>query len=138
MMYRQKFETIPVWVRFPNLNFCFRTSTALSKIASVIGKPICMDHATAAGTRFAFSRECVEFGIDADFPTEIRMKYKGKSIMQKVEYTWKPNPCKTCHTFDHGEKACPLKGIVSKTKQIWVPKKPQVGNDVSMPTEGTM
>lgn len=138
VMYRQKFETIPVWVRFPNLNFCFRTSTALSKIASVIGKPISMDHATEASTRFAFARVCVEVGIDADFPTEIRMKYKGKSIMQKVEYAWKPNPCKTCHTFDHGEKACPLKGSVSKPKQIWVPKKPQVGNDVSTPTEGTM
>ncbi|XXG82814.1 hypothetical protein AAC387_Pa10g0702 [Persea americana] len=53
-MCRQMFETIPVWVRFPNLNFCFRTSNAFSKIASVIGRPICMDHATAAGTRFCF------------------------------------------------------------------------------------
>lgn len=52
-MYRKKLETIPIWVRFPNLNFCFRSSSALSKIASVIGRPICMDHATASGTRFA-------------------------------------------------------------------------------------
>lgn len=122
-MNRQTFETIPIWVRFPNLNFCFRTSTALSKIASVIGKPICMDHATAAGTRFAFARVCIEVGIDAEFPAEIRIKYKEKMLVQKVEYAWKPNPCKTCHTFDHGEKACPKTTFASKPKQIWVPKK---------------
>ncbi|XXG82787.1 hypothetical protein AAC387_Pa10g0678 [Persea americana] len=124
-MCRQMFETIPVWVRFPNLNFCFRTSNALSKIASVIGRPICMDHATTAGTRFAFARVCIEVGLDADFPGEIRMKYKGKTILQKVEYAWKPNPCKACHTFDHGDKACLLKVSAPKPKQIWIPKKNQ-------------
>jgi len=49
-MHRENLETIPVWIRLPNLNFCFRTNSALSKIGSVIGNPICMDHATAKGT----------------------------------------------------------------------------------------
>lgn len=51
------------------------------------------------------------------------MKYKGKTILQKVEYAWKPIPCKSCATFDHGDNACPLKGPAPKPKQIWVPKK---------------
>ncbi|XXG82823.1 hypothetical protein AAC387_Pa10g0710 [Persea americana] len=73
-MSRDNLESIPVWVRLPNLNFCFRTSSALSKIATVIGNPICMNRATSTGTRYAFARVCVEIGIDTDFPTELRMK----------------------------------------------------------------
>ena len=87
----------------------------MSKIASVIGRPICMDHATATGTS-AFPRVCIEVGLDADFPREIRMKSKGTTIVQKVEYAWKPNPC----------KACPLKVSAPKPKQIWIPKKSQL------------
>ena len=122
-MHRENLDTIPVWIRLPNLNFCFRTNSALSKIGSVIGNPICMDHATAAGTRYAFARICVEVDIDAEFPSELRMKYKEQTIIQKIDYAWKPNPCKACRTFTHGEKSCPLKIDNSKPKQVWVPKK---------------
>ena len=58
-MYRENLEANPVWVRLSNLNFCFQTNSALSKIASVIGNPICMDHATASGNRYAFLLEPV-------------------------------------------------------------------------------
>ena len=53
------------------------------------------------------------------------MKYKDKTIIQKVEYAWKPNPCRTCRTFNHGDKSCPLKIDRSKPKKVWVPKKKQ-------------
>ena len=126
-MSRDNLETIPVWVRLPNLNFCFRTSSALSKIASVIGNLKCMDHATATGTRYAFARVCVEVGLDAEFPTELRMKYKEKTIFQRVEYAWRPSPCKTCRTFTHGDNSCPLKDVQGQPKQVWVPKKSSSG-----------
>lgn len=87
-MYRHDLETIPTWVRFPNLNFCFRCKSALSKISSVVGNPICIDQATAAGTRNASVWVCIEFGI-------IRI------------FVWKPNPCEQWCTFNHGDKACP-------------------------------
>ncbi|XXG79967.1 hypothetical protein AAC387_Pa09g0930 [Persea americana] len=75
-------------------------------------------------SRYAFARVCVEVGIDAEFPTELRMKYKEKTIIQKVEYAWRPHPCKTCRTFTHGDNSCPLKGAQQKQKQVWVPKTP--------------
>ena len=73
-------------MQFPNLNFYFRFSSALRKIASVIGWPTCMDHVTAFGTHFAFARVCIEVGIDAEFLVEIRMKYIEKTILRRVEY----------------------------------------------------
>ena len=132
-MSRDNLETIPVWVRLPNLNFCFRTSSALSKFTTVIGNPICMDHATATGTRFAFARVYVEVGIDAEFPTELRMKYKDKTILQKVEYAWRPSSYKTCKTFTHGDNSCILKTVQHKPKQVWVPKKSSL---VGIPAAG--
>lgn len=122
-MCRDNLQSIPVWVRLPNLNFCFRTTSALSKIATVLGNPLCMDHATATGSRYAFARVCVEVGIDAEFPSELRMKYKEKTIIQKVEYAWRPHPCKTCRTFTHGDNSCPFKLAKHTPKQVWVPKK---------------
>eukprot|EP00268_Persea_americana_P024514 TRINITY_DN23926_c0_g1_i3.p1 TRINITY_DN23926_c0_g1~~TRINITY_DN23926_c0_g1_i3.p1 ORF type:complete len:208 (-),score=27.47 TRINITY_DN23926_c0_g1_i3:37-660(-) len=74
-MYRDNLETTPVWVHLPNMNFCFRTTSALSKIATVIGNPICMDHATATGTRYAFARVCVEVDVDAELPTCSSLSY---------------------------------------------------------------
>lgn len=70
-MYRHDLETIPTWVRFPNLSFCFRSKSALSKISSVVGNPVCMDQATAAGTQNAFVRVCTEVGIDPELPLVI-------------------------------------------------------------------
>lgn len=124
-MYRKNLETIPIWVRLPNLNFCFWTNFALSKIASVIGNPICMDYATATGTCYAFDRICVEVDVDAEFPFELCMKYKDKTIIQKVEYASKPNPCKSCKTFNHGDKFYLLKADMSRPKKVWVRKKSQ-------------
>lgn len=82
-MSRDNLQTIPIWVRLPNLNFCFRTTSALSKLASVIGNPIYMDHAnaTATGTSYAFAKMCVEVDVDATFPFELRMKFKEKTIV---------------------------------------------------------
>jgi len=65
----------------------------------------------------------VEVDVDAELPNELRMKYKDKTIIQKLDYAWKPNPCKACRTFNHGEKSCPFKVDKSTTKQVWVPKK---------------
>ena len=86
-----------------------------------------MDHATATGTRYAFARVCVEVRIDAEFPTELRMKYKEKTIFQRVEYAWRPSPCKTYRTFTHGDNSCPLKDVQRQPKQVWVPKKSSSG-----------
>lgn len=80
-MSRDNLEIIPIWFHFPNLNFCFRISSALSKIASVLSYPICMDLAIVIGTRYAFARVCVEVGVDAEFPSELHMKYKEKTII---------------------------------------------------------
>ncbi|XXG82780.1 hypothetical protein AAC387_Pa10g0671 [Persea americana] len=82
-----------------------------------------MDHATATGFGYAFARVCVEVGIDAEFPSELRMKYKEKTVIQKVEYAWRPHPCKTCRTFTHGDSSCTFKLDKHTPKQIWVPKK---------------
>ncbi|XP_074289449.1 uncharacterized protein LOC141614601 [Silene latifolia] len=52
--------TVPIWVLFPNLDPCFWSQTALSKVASFVGKPICADEPTTTKSKIAFARILVE------------------------------------------------------------------------------
>lgn len=73
---KEEFKTIFVWVKFPNLNFCFRSASSLSKLSSVIGNLLYMDEATALGTRLAFARVCIEVNVDCKFLSIFRMHYE--------------------------------------------------------------
>lgn len=78
-----------------------------------------MDKATATGIRLAFARLCVEVNLESILPSEVTIEYKDMIFTRAVEYACRPNPCKRCQTFNHGETSCPMKGTV---KQAWVPK----------------
>ena len=108
-------KSIPIWEKFPNLNFCFRSKSELSKNSSLIGIPLYMDHSTATRTRIAFARICIDVNVDSPLPDEVFITYNDKTIVQRVEYAWRPSPCTKCSTFSHSDKACPLK---LKIKQV--------------------
>lgn len=58
----------------------------LSKIASLIGKPIIMDHLTMNKTRMGFVRILVKVDINRDYPSTLHIFYKGKHVVD-VEYS---------------------------------------------------
>lgn len=47
--------TIPMWVKFPRLNFSHWDITSISKMASTIGRPIMMDEPTKQRKRLAYA-----------------------------------------------------------------------------------
>ncbi|KAK9725294.1 hypothetical protein RND81_05G134400 [Saponaria officinalis] len=104
---------VPVWVLYPNLDPCFWSSSALSKVASFVGRPICADETTTCKTKIAFARILVEVDISKELPR----------TFHKMGYT-----------KDHCKK--------NKVKQVYRPKvvpSPaaiEVGNASSMDSEG--
>ncbi|XP_074301487.1 uncharacterized protein LOC141632882 [Silene latifolia] len=58
--------TVPVWVIFPNLDPYFCSQTALGKVASYVGKPICVDETTTNKSKIAFARVLVEVDISKE------------------------------------------------------------------------
>lgn len=79
--------SIPVWVKFPNLRMSCRAVNGLSKFASCIGTPICMDHyTTSTSEKLTFARVLVEVFADDPLPHSITVRCKGTSFEQPVEY----------------------------------------------------
>ena len=54
---------VPVWVKFPSLPLCCWSPVCLSKIASVIGKPIQYDQLTSNLSRMSYARVLVEIDL---------------------------------------------------------------------------
>ncbi|XP_059290159.1 uncharacterized protein LOC132043716 [Lycium ferocissimum] len=66
-------NAIPLWVKFPCLPLGYWSTEALSKLASVVGKPMYIDKFTAGMDRISFARVLVEADISHPLPEEIEI-----------------------------------------------------------------
>ncbi|XP_074313849.1 uncharacterized protein LOC141649045 [Silene latifolia] len=103
--------SVPVWVLFPNLDPCFWSQSALSKVASFVGRPICTDEPTTNKSKIAFARILVEVDLSQDLP-------KGMCRYPNIEYEWVPHFCHTCKKIGHTQDRCNR----NKPKQVYKPK----------------
>ncbi|KAH0693411.1 hypothetical protein KY285_020508 [Solanum tuberosum] len=88
----KKFPTkIPLWVEFPNLPMMCWGRNSLSRIDSVVGKPIYADEYTAKQTRISIARMLIEVNISNPLPNEITvLEPNGRQIQQEIQYDWRP------------------------------------------------
>lgn len=107
-MNRQVFDSVPIWIRLPNLKLYYYTTEGLSKFGSFIGRPLYTDQLTASQSRLAFARICVEIKLTAERPTKIPFITEfGKLEYQTIEYEWVPTACDGCTKFGHPTLKCP-------------------------------
>ncbi|XP_011007500.1 PREDICTED: uncharacterized protein LOC105113160 [Populus euphratica] len=107
---------LPTWVRFPNLPLRCWTPLYLSKLASVIGKPIHCDDSTTNMTRLSYARVLIEVDFLGDLPSSVNVILPNDSnLAQQVLYESLPHFCKSSHVLGHTENAC-HKGTKSKRK----------------------
>ena len=98
---------LPVWVKFPNLPLQCWSPFCLSKLASVIGKPLHADAPTTSMTRLSYARVLVEVDLLADLPSSINITLpNGVSKPQVVLYESLPRFYKRCKTPGHLNFAC--------------------------------
>ncbi|XP_026459012.1 uncharacterized protein LOC113359628 [Papaver somniferum] len=101
-------KSVPTWVNLRKVPLHMWNATALSKIASLIGKPIMMDKFTLSRSRMSFARVLVEIDFDYKYPLVVPVYYKGKHVVDVyVEYSWKPPVFSECSTFGHSLAKCP-------------------------------
>ncbi|KAJ6865060.1 hypothetical protein NC651_035579 [Populus alba x Populus x berolinensis] len=99
---------IPVWVKFPNLPLQCWSLKCLSKIASVLGKPVQSDILTHTISRLSYARVLVEVNLLSDLPYSIDINLPNDSLLkQQVIYETLPRFCKHCRTLDHLTSTCP-------------------------------
>lgn len=121
---------VPIWVQFPKLDLRFWGGRGLSKVASLLGKPIKADKHTKEKKLVNYARVLIEIDITKEIPEKVTFVDEfGDFIEQKVECEWKPIKYTKCKMFVLEEAQC-RKGV----RREWVRKTtepPQV------PLEGT-
>ncbi|KAJ6973894.1 hypothetical protein NC653_034040 [Populus alba x Populus x berolinensis] len=99
---------IPVWVRFPNLPLCCGSPSCLSKIASVLGKPIQSDHMTSTLSHMSYAHVLVEIDLREDLQHSVAVSLpSGPLLHQKVVYEAMPKLCNYCNVLGHTRLLCP-------------------------------
>jgi hypothetical protein len=117
-----------VWIRFPNLPLKCWSPTCLSKIASVIGKPIHYDMLTTLMSRLSYARVLIEVDLLVDLPNSINFVLpNGMLLLQLVVYKSIPRFCKHCQVIGHTDSACTRIGSNKRkkhTQEASTPAKP--------------
>ncbi|CAK8560653.1 unnamed protein product [Lathyrus sativus] len=109
-------RTLPIWVKLPQLPLHLWGAKSLSKIGSVIGKPLVTVECTANKLRVSYARILIEVDITQPLIDEITIRnVAGDIIMQPVQYEWRPKFCETCQKLGHN---CEDRGKTQK----WIPK----------------
>ncbi|KAL0912359.1 hypothetical protein M5K25_018325 [Dendrobium thyrsiflorum] len=96
----------PVWISFPNLRLHFFNSQILFGLASIFGKPLQTDQATASISRPSVARVLVELDISKKHPDEIWLGSELNGYFQKVDFENLPIFCSHCKMHGHGLKEC--------------------------------
>lgn len=118
---KEVLKEVPLWIRLPKLPLSCWSADSLSRIGSVIGKPVCADECTSQQLRISYARLLVE--VDVTKPLIYKVQEEdddGFKVEQQVYYEWVPLFCQKCHRVGHiCKKPDPPKDQNSKQ---WVPK----------------
>ncbi|KAJ8438354.1 hypothetical protein Cgig2_015281 [Carnegiea gigantea] len=99
--------SVPVWVRFLELDIKYYGLDSLSKIGSVLGIHIKIDKYTRDKSFLRYARLLIEMQLHDSFPDYVGFVNEHNVVVrQKVEYEWKPTKCNYCRIFGHTEEEC--------------------------------
>nr|XP_016502654.1 PREDICTED: uncharacterized protein LOC107820826 [Nicotiana tabacum] len=77
-------SVIPLWIKFPGLPLGFWSIEALSKLASVVGKPLYTDRITTKMEKVSYARVLVEADVSHPLPDSFEMKTP-KGVIQPTD-----------------------------------------------------
>ena len=104
---KNEMSSVPVWVKLPNLPLKCWSLRSLSKISSLIGKPIQCDRFTASKARISYARVLIEVDLRESLPDTIQIGLpNGLFINQLVIFEALPQFCKACNSIGHSSDKC--------------------------------
>lgn len=117
-------ETLPLWIKLSNIPDYYWTDEGLSRLASVVGKPLGADALTSKLEMLPFAKLQVVYKLGDPLPNEISAVSidpvsQQKSVVKvSVSYPFRPLFCSGCKSLGHSIGACP------KVARVWVQKSP--------------
>lgn len=121
---KEVLKEVPLCIRLPNLPLTYWSDDSLSRIGSVIGKPLCADECTSQQKRISYARLLVEVDITKSLMYKAQIESdNGEMVEQQVFYEQVPLFCQKCHKVGHicRVKKSDVPAQTQKQKQ-WQPK----------------
>jgi hypothetical protein len=113
----EEMTKVPEMVKFPNLPICCWSPSCLSKIASVLGKPIQCDQMTSNLSRLSYALVLVELDLHGDLQQSVEVSLlSGPILHQKVVCETLPKFCNYCNVLGHTRLFC-SKTVASTTTE---------------------
>ncbi|KAL9412593.1 hypothetical protein AB3S75_041270 [Citrus x aurantiifolia] len=101
---------VPVWVSLPFLPVHYmKCKEALYSIAATIGKPLRIDHATAAVSRPTVARVLIEYDISRPLLKRLWIGEKDTGFWQYIIFEKVPRYCAACKHVGHSDDTCYIK-----------------------------
>ncbi|KAF6166046.1 hypothetical protein GIB67_012943 [Kingdonia uniflora] len=96
----------------------FMNDEGIGLIASIVGKPLCLDRASEERKHKSFIRVCVEVEVSSLLPRSLPLLIDEKfTINVIIEYNWVPVKWIDCNVFGHSPMTCPIKAVEFQAKK---------------------
>jgi len=119
---KEVLQTVPIWVKYPNLPLCCWSMDSLSRISSGLGEPLYANECTTKVDRISFARVLIEMDVARELPRKLKVEDpSGRVFEQAVQYEWVPEYCAKWMKVGHkcnGKEGVKVQRKVTK----WQPK----------------
>ncbi|KAG5615423.1 hypothetical protein H5410_015247 [Solanum commersonii] len=84
---KEVLQTIPIWVKYPNLPLCCWSMDSLSRISCGLGEPLYADECTTKVDRILFARVLIQMDVAKELPQKLKVEDpSGRVFEQAVQY----------------------------------------------------
>ncbi|XP_027060835.1 uncharacterized protein [Coffea arabica] len=109
----------PVWFALPKLPIHLFQKQFLFPIVECLGRPLCVDAATARGSRPSVARVCIEVDLQRVLPSRIWISFGERmGFWQHLMPEGLPKYCSHCFHQGHAIEECKIKNPTLRTDAI--------------------
>ncbi|KAK6802944.1 hypothetical protein RDI58_000728 [Solanum bulbocastanum] len=111
-------ETLPIWVKYPNIPLNCWSMDSLSRISSGLGEPLYVDECTTKVDRISFAWVLIEMNVAKELPRKLKVEDpNGRVFEQIVQYEWVPEYSDKCYAREGIKPIAQIKKV-----NKWQPK----------------
>ncbi|KAH0724790.1 hypothetical protein KY284_000655 [Solanum tuberosum] len=120
---KEVLQTVPIWVKYPNLPLSCWSMDSLRRISSGLGEPLYADECTTKVDRISFARVLIEMDVARELPRKLKVEEpNGRVFEQEVQYEWVPEYCAKCMQVGHKCHGKEVGKVQSRKVTKWQPK----------------